>query len=280
MSENIAVQKITEEEIEELRKELLPLIGIQFDILSIPESVLINLQPSQVGTINGTLMDACIPSIHTIPTTEGENPLPNIGLEKHAGTLGDREGYPDYLHTSGKRLELKLLFVDNPEVKLMKPATPREASARLTQNVTVKNVLPDKDVLLMIAYQLEESRKRKGYYSPTIIDIGLFPVIDCIKARDDRMIENGGRWFGNYETPTILSKKGRLKLQQGIQPSTDSYGRKESENKDYNEDTNFGKMKRIPYKPLQDFLKRHRINNNPKTEYLDDKVIVEESVIS
>ena len=34
-------------------------------------------------------------------------------------------------------------------------------------------------------------------------------------------------------------------------------GRKESEGKDFNEDTNFGKLKRVPYRPLQLFLKKH-----------------------
>lgn len=56
--------------------------------------------------------------------------------------MGEREGYPDYKHSSGKRLELKLLYVDNPSLKMKKPPTPREPSARLTQKVTVKNVDP------------------------------------------------------------------------------------------------------------------------------------------
>ena len=34
-----------------------------------------------------------------------------------------------------------------------------------------------------------------------------------------------------------------------------SYGRKENEGKDLNEDTNFGKLKRIPYAPLQQYIK-------------------------
>ncbi|WP_288175448.1 hypothetical protein [Sporofaciens musculi] len=34
-----------------------------------------------------------------------------------------------------------------------------------------------------------------------------------------------------------------------------SYGRKENEGKDLNEDTNFGKLKRIPYGPLQEYIK-------------------------
>ena len=35
-----------------------------------------------------------------------------------------------------------------------------------------------------------------------------------------------------------------------------SYGRKESEGKDFNEDTNFGKLKRIPHPNLQAFLRK------------------------
>jgi len=70
--------------------------------------------------------------------------------------------------------------------------------------------------------------------------------------------ESGGIWFGNYETPAILSNIGKIKVSQNKKLSKSSYGRKESEGKDYNEDTNFGKLKRIPYKELQLFLKKNR----------------------
>ena len=252
------IKTIKNEEIAQLKEDLKPLIGVQFDILSIPKSVMSDIEPSQVGTIVGTLMDASIPVLDKMPTTDESGEFPNVGITQHAGILGDREGYPDYMHTSGKRLELKLVFVDNPKVKMKKPATPREPSARLTQKVTVKNVKPSQDLLLVIAYQLAENKQRKGYYSPTIKDFDLFPVIECINARDQRMINSGGRWFGNYETPTILSKIGRQKLKAGIELDTSSYGRKESEGKDFNEDTNFGKLKRIPYMPLQAFLNKHK----------------------
>lgn len=249
------VKVITPDEIEELRESLLPLIGVQFSVLSIPEEILIGFEPSQVGTLVGTLMDACIPLLPKMPTTTGE--LPDVGLSKHEGILGEREGYPDYLHKSGKRLELKLLYVDNPNIKMKKPPTPREPSARLTQKVTLKNVIPELDVLMVIAYSLEKNLRNPSLYSPTIKDIGLFPVFDCIVARDKRMIKSGGRWFGNYETPTILSKIGKKILKENGVLDTTAYGRKESEGRHFNEDTNFGKLKRIPYKPLQDFLKKH-----------------------
>ena len=141
---------------------------------------------------------------------------------------------------------------------MKKPPTPREPSARLTQKVTFKNVLPEKDLLLVIAYNLEENSLMKNCFSPTIKSIGLFPVIDCIMSRDNRMYREGGGWFGNLDTPTVLSKIGKLKLRRGESLDYSTYGRKENERKDFNEDTNFGKLKRIPYEPLQKFLCLHR----------------------
>ena len=140
---------------------------------------------------------------------------------------------------------------------MKKPPTPREPSARLTQKVTHKNVIPGKDLLLVLAYTLEENRENPNCYSPTIKDVGLFPVIDCIIARDIRMYESNGVWFGDFETPTILSKVGKSKLKNGNSLDYSKYGRKESEGLDFNEDTNFGKLKRIPYKPLKSFLKKY-----------------------
>jgi hypothetical protein len=103
--------------------------------------------------------------------------------------------------------------------------------------------------------QLQKVKNEPEIVSPTIIDIGLFPVVDCILARDKRLAERGGKWFGDFETPAVLSKTGKLKKKLGLDVDHFQYGRKASEAKDYNEDTNFGKLKRIPFKPLQEFLK-------------------------
>ncbi len=159
-----AVNTVTPEQIAALRESLMPLIGAQFNILSIPKEILTAFEPSQIGTIIGDLMDACIPQLSKITDSDAFN---TVGLRKNEGILGDREGYPDYLHESGLRVELKLLFVDNPNIVMKKPLTPREPSARLTQKVTFKNVLPDKDVLLVIAYALMESKTAPGFYSPS-----------------------------------------------------------------------------------------------------------------
>ena len=156
--------------------------------------------------------------------------------------MGEREGYPDYKHESGMRLELKLLYVDNVALPMKKPPTPREPSARLTQKVTFKNVKPDTDLLFV----------------PTIVDYELFPVIECVLARDLMMYDSGGGWFGNFDTPAILSNAGKRKQQLGQSLDFSGYGRKEDEGRDFNEDTNFGKLKRIPYEPLVSFLKKHR----------------------
>jgi hypothetical protein len=152
---------ITEEELKKLAEQLKPLVGIQFHSLALPTAALAAFEPSQVGTVVGTLMDALIPH------------LPNadiVGLEKAAGILGEREGYPDYIHLTGYRFELKLIYVDNPNLELKRPPTRREPSARLTQKVTVKNVDPTKDAMLLISYQLQPSSENKDAVSPTIID--------------------------------------------------------------------------------------------------------------
>jgi hypothetical protein len=249
--------KITAEELATLKKQLWPLVGTQFTSLSLPVAALEAFEPSQIGTIVGSLMDALIPHLPSIP---------QVGLLKHEGILGEREGYPDYKHTSGKRLELKLLYVDNPSVKMKKPPTPREPSARLTQKVTLKNVDPANDAMLLIAYRIEPQKEKPEAASPTIIDLEVLSMIELVEARDKRMTDGGGRWFGNYETPTVLSKVGQIKVKQGKPLDTTSYGRKESEGKDFNEDTNFGKLKRIPHPALQAFLAKHRLTIGGATE--------------
>lgn len=257
--------KISDAEIAELRKALEPLMGVQLELVKLPRGVLKHFEPSQIGTMVGTLMDACIPQLSQILPDNKD--LDQVGLSKHAGILGDREGYPDYAHKSGKRLELKLLYVDPENVEMKKPPTRREASARITQKVTVKNVVPTTDVMLVIAYQLRPLASDGNLFSPTIIDMGLFPMIDCVKARDHRLTSRGGRWFGDFETPCVLSKIGRGKMKREESINCAMYGRKESEGHDYNEDTNFGKLKRVPLEALQRFLKKHGATYASKGSY-------------
>ena len=92
--------------------------------------------------------------------------------------------------------------------------------------------------------------------TPTVIDLEVFSMIELVEARDKRLVESGGLWFGNYETPCILSRVGREKKGKGMHLDTSTYGRKESEGRDFNEDTNFGKLKRIPHPELQAFLRK------------------------
>jgi hypothetical protein len=258
--------EISEKEVAEFQAAVQNLVGIRVDLLRIPREVLKGFEPSQIGTIVGTLMDACIPQLHLLLEGSG---LEQVGLEKHQGEVGDREGYPDYVHKSGKRVELKLLYVDPVDVEMKKPPTPREPSARLTQKVTVKNVDPARDVLLVLAYQLQPEKEKKGVFVPTIIDLAVFSMIECIRARDKRLADAGGIWFGDYETPAVLSKIGRSKLKNKEAINKNAYGRKESEGKDFNEDTNFGKLKRIPYKPFQDLLKKYRAINGEESDEED-----------
>ena len=114
--------RISNDELVELKRQFEPLIGQRFRSLRLPKVAIKAFEPSQIGTIVGALMDALIPHLN----------IEGIGLEKHEGILGEPEGYPDYRHSSGKRVELKLLYVDNPNLEMKKPPTPREPSARLT----------------------------------------------------------------------------------------------------------------------------------------------------
>ncbi len=254
---------ITSDELEKLKLQFKPLVGIQFKSLALPAAALEAFEPSQIGTIVGALMDALIPHLPD---------LPGIGLQKHEGILKDREGYPDYKHVSGKRLELKLLYVDNPNIKMKTPATPREPSARLTQKVTRKNVDPANDAMLVIAYRMEPQAAAPESVSPTIIDLEVLSMIELVAARDKRMEDRGGRWFGKFETPTVPSKIGRKKLKAGA-TLVEAYGRKESEGMDYNEDTNFGKLSRIPHKLLQKFLVKHRGKGEIPEELFKEAVV-------
>lgn len=246
--------EISTEELKELEACLSPLVNLPIEVLRLPRSILAGFEPSQIGTIVGTLMDACIPQLSTLLPDNAE--LENVGLTKAAGILGDREGYPDYVHASGKRLELKLAYVDPEELEMKKPPTRREPSARLSQKVTLKNVVPATDALLVVAYQLRPLADDPDIFSPTIIDLGVFSMIECIRARDSRLLDGGGRWFGDYETPAVLSHRGKAKIAAGEPVDTTGYGRKESEGYDFNEDTNFGKLMRIPHEPLHRFFRQ------------------------
>lgn len=240
----------------EIESDLADFRGKQIKFLKLPVEVLKYFEPSQIGTIIGTLCDACLPHFDLLFPE-----LPAFSehkLQKHEGILGEREGYPDYKHINGLRLELKMVYIDpdEEEIIMKSPPTPREPSARLTQKVTVKNVIAEKDLLFVIGYTMKKIPGEEEFASPTIIDFGLFPVIECVYARDKRLLDAGGKWFGDYETPAILSNLGKEKLKNRQALDYSTYGRKESEGHDFNEDTNFGKLKRIPYKPLQEFLRR------------------------
>ena len=55
--------RITGEQLGELRNALRPLVKVQLTSLRLPKPTLADMEPSQVGTIVGTLMDAMIPHV-------------------------------------------------------------------------------------------------------------------------------------------------------------------------------------------------------------------------
>lgn len=239
---------ITTTQLAQMRAEFAPLVGLRITWLALPELALSGFEPSQLAVIVNTLLDAALPQIKLLASSpENRERLPSIGLEKAPRSVGEREAYPDFIHKSGYRFELKGLFVDNPALGLKRPPTRREPSARLKDNITLTEVNPLKDILLMAAVQLYQFEQ---FCYPVIIDIGLFSMLECIKARDARMLRLGGRWNG--KVPQCVKKTSIEKFLSG-QNLIDE---------DYQHDTNFGKMKRIPYLPLQQFLKKHGVSIN------------------
>jgi len=236
--------EITPLELELLRQVFQPLIGLKITWLSIPNKALHGFEPSQIAVIVNTLLDAILPQIEHLATDEDNaKRLRGIGLSKSPGTIGQREAYPDYLHASGKRVELKGLYVDNPALPMKRPPTAREPSARLKENVTMDVIHPANDALLVAAAQLKEDES--GACSPYIIDIGVFSMAACVTARDKRLSEAGGRWIDAI--PKVIKKTSMAKATAG----------KRLTSADFEKDTNFGKLKRIPYPPLQDFRRKH-----------------------
>lgn len=240
---------ITANELKSLKTEFEPLIGLRVDWLALPERSLPGFEPSQIAVIVNTILDAALPQIQLLATSpENRVKLEQIGLSKFPGQVGEREQYPDYIHRSGYRVELKGLFVDNSDLKFKRPPTKREPSARLKENVTLYNVDAAKDALMLLAVQLQDF---SGVCHPVIVDLALFPMIQCIRARDKRLKEAGGRWHNSI--PQVVKKESMSKFRRDISLS----------DSDFEKDTNFGKLKRIPYKPLQEFMRKHgAIGNN------------------
>ena len=235
---------ITPDELKDLERAFRPLIGLKISWLSIPGVALVGFEPSQIAVIVNTLLDAILPQIEhlaTDPTNAVK--LRAVGLSKAPGVIGHRETYPDYVHVSGKRVELKGLFVDNTKLKLKRPPTRREPSARLKENVTMEGIHPENDALLVAAAQLQQDDQ--GQCSPYIIDVGVFSMVECVRARDARLEQAGGRWIGGV--PQVVKKVSMQRSLAG-KPLT---------NQDFEKDTNFGKLKRIPYLPLQEFMRKH-----------------------
>jgi len=237
------LEKISQKEVNNIKNELQVLVGLKLNWLAIPSQALKGFEPSQIAVIINTLLDAALPQIELLATDQkNKEKLKKLKLSKPSREIGERESYPDYVHASKKRIELKGLFVDNLSLNFKRPPTKREPSARLKENITMKYINPKMDVLLIAAVQLEKSG---SLCYPVIIDIGVFPMVDCIISRDKRLYDSGGKWIKNI--PCVISLKGAKKSKKGQRLT----------NEDYEKDTNFGKLKRIPYKPLQEFMKKH-----------------------
>lgn len=84
---------VSAEDIANIKSALHPLIGAQFNILSIPKETLLAFEPSQIGTIIGSLMDACIPQLskitesNTFDSVRKENEGKDLNEDTNFGKL-------------------------------------------------------------------------------------------------------------------------------------------------------------------------------------------------
>lgn len=235
---------ISSADLDKLRIAFSALIGVKIDWFSVPNAALLGFEPSQLAVIANTIIDAALPQIELLSTDPtNRRKLGRIGLKKSPSSIGQREAYPDYIHKSGKRVELKGLYVDNPGLLVKRPPTRREPSARLKGNITLSNVQAESDALLIAAVRLEEIAER---CVPVIIDVGVFSMVECIRARDQSLASRGGIWID--EKPMVVRRDRLVKQLSG----------QEMHVSDYELDTNFGKLKRIPFEPLQSFMRLHK----------------------
>lgn len=189
----------------QLRDEWSPLIGMKFNQLSLGRTALRSFQPSQFGSLVGTLLDGLLLD------------LDFMGLERCALA---RENYPDYVHRSGVRVELKTVAAG--------AAPAGERSARLKVGASA---VRHRDVLLVLAYGLTPNSKRSLFLSPQIVGFEVFNVGRLVKQRDERLLKSNGYFDGDGKA-ILVNKEGRSL-----------------------EDTNFGKLDRIPDTKLQMFLR-------------------------
>ncbi len=74
---NLMSERITKKDIDDFKVVMCPLIGTRIESLKLPVAALETIEPSQVGTIVGTLMDAMIPYLD----------IPGIGYKSMKGFL-------------------------------------------------------------------------------------------------------------------------------------------------------------------------------------------------
>lgn len=256
-SQIIEIKEISKESISYISSKLQPLIGMRVPSLALPKDALINMEPGALGTLAGSVIDAALPDL-------GCYGLKDVGLKRSPGHAGQRASYPDYtIPGSTLRAEHKALYVAplSDHVTMNVPPTPREASGRIKENIRIETIDAENDALIISVYRFDPQADKPEIFSPKIIDVGVFPMIEIVRARDYDFNMRGGLWFDNGETPAVVSKQGQAKLARGERLNKKSYGNKKNGGCDYNKDTNFGKLERIPYKPLHELLKKHGLRH-------------------
>lgn len=204
------------------REELSFLPGYELEYLQLPTESITNFEPSQLSVIVHTLFDAVIPIL-----AEEESSLTKCNTFDH-----QREKYPDYeFEDLDARLELKGYLFEERSMPMKETRARREPSARFREGP--EEIEPMNDLLFVVAWHIEDN---DGAAMVKIDNYLLLPAVDVAIARDEYLIERGGKFIGDHRPMRL--KRGAT----GDEPD------------DYALDDNFGKLNRIPHPELQAFL--------------------------
>lgn len=224
-----------------------PLIGFQLsEFLRLTSEAVFNIDHSNLGGTAGALFETALKCPNTLP-----DELKMLGLRKDGSTTaGDRDGYPDLRHESGDAHENKVIHAYDMDHKAVTKTRKSDSEACARLKVTSDVVNPRRDFLLVLAWAMKPIKNEVNLYSPKIMDFDVFPVINCVVARDNYLLKRGGLWING--SAVVLSRLGQSKIKRGEQVDATSFGN----GKDYKRDTN-QKIGRIPYKPLINFISKY-----------------------
>lgn len=211
-----------DEKLVEARDALSFLPDQKLEYLRLPSESIIQFEPSQISVIVHTMFDAVIPNIE-----DEDNPIRKYRSFEH-----NREKYPDYeIPDIAVRLELKGYLDEKRSMPMKETRANREPSARFREGPN--EIEPANDLLFVAGWRIVDE---DGFAQVQIANSLLLPAVDVAIARDEYLLERGGRFEEDHRPMRLKRNKS------GDDPSHYAF------------DDNFGKLNRIPHPDLQAFL--------------------------